>query len=354
MTIRVGIIGAGFARRVQLPGLRLVPGALVTAVASGHRANAEATAKEFGIRRVYDDGEQVARAPDVDLVIVSSTPDSHARFAIAALEAGKHVLCEKPTAVSATEAQRMLDASERRPRQIAWVDHEIRYEPNRRKARDLIRAGAIGEVRHLELVLRPYLRGDGRVQTTAAPWTWWLDASRGGGILGAVGSHLVDLCRFWTGSEIVSVAGGAATFDKERADEAGLPHPVTADQFASFVLRMANGEVATVTLSSVAFHGPGHFAQVTGTAGSLVATGETRLEIGKVGASLEDVSAPDDLMGKLPVNNMWARSFVRLARDLVRTIGGTMPEGTPATFRDGWIVQRVLDAVRGGVAAPLD
>ena len=86
----------------------------------------------------------------------------------------------------------------------------------------------------------------------------------------------------------------------------------------------------------------------------MVATGETRLEIGKVGASLEDVSAPDDLMGKLPVNNMWARSFVRLARDLVRTIGGTMPEGTPATFRDGWIVQRVLDAVRGGVAAPLD
>src|SRR5205809_810107 len=72
------------------------------------------------------------------------------------------------------------------------------------------------------------------------------------------------------------------------------------------------------------------------------------------GAPLEDVSAPDDLMGKLPVNNMWARSFVRLARDLVRTIGGAAPEGAPATFRDGWIVQRVLDAVRAGVAAPLD
>ena len=339
---------------MQLPGLRLVPGVEVTAVASGRRANAEATAKEFGIPRVYDDGEQVARAPDVDLVIVSSTPDSHARFAIAALEAGKHVLCEKPAALTASEARRMVETAERRPGQLAWVDHELRYEPNRRKARDLIHAGAIGELRHLELVLRPYLRGDGRVQTTAAPWTWWLDASRGGGILGAVGSHLVDLCRYWTGSEIVSVAGSAATFDKERADEAGKPHPVTADQFASFVLRMANGVVATVTLSSVAFHGPGHFAQVTGTAGSLVTTGETRLEIGKAGAPLEDVSAPDDLMGKLPVNNMWARSFVRLARDLVRTIGGAAPEGAPATFRDGWIVQRVLDAVRAGVAAPLD
>jgi len=354
MTVRVGIIGAGFARRVQLPGLRLVPGVAVTAVASGHRANAEATAKEFGIPRVYDDGEQVARAPDVDLVIVSSTPDSHARFAIAALEAGKHVLCEKPAALTTAEARRMVETADQRPGHLAWVDHELRYEPNRRKARDLIRAGAIGEVRHLELVLRPYLRGDGRVQTTAAPWTWWLDASRGGGILGAVGSHLVDLCRFWTGSEIVSIAGGAATFDKERGDEAGRRHSVTADQFASFVLRMANGVVATVTLSSVAFHGPGHFAQVTGTAGSLVVTGETRLEIGKAGAPLEDVSAPDDLMGKLPVNNMWARSFVRLARDLVRVIGGAAPEGTPATFRDGWIVQRVLDAVRAGVAAPLD
>src|SRR2546426_749799 len=354
MTVRIGIIGTGCGGGVQLPGLGLVPGVRVTAVASGRRANAEAAAREFGIPHVFSDGVELAHSGEVDLVVISSTPDSHARYALAALEAGKHVLCEKPTALNGGGAQLMLAAAERRPRQLAWIDHELRYEPNRRKAHDLIRAGAIGEVRHLELVLRPYLRGDGRVQTTAAPWTWWLDASRGGGILGAVGSHLVDLCRFWTGSEIVSVAGSAATFDKERADEAGKPHPVTADQFASFVLRMANGVVATITLSSVAFHGPGHFAQVTGTEGSLVTTGETRLEIGKAGAPLEDVSAPDALMGKLPVNNMWARSFVRLARDLVRVIGGAAPEGTPASFRDGWIVQRGLDAVRARVAAPLD
>ena len=111
MTVRVGIIGSGFARRVQLPGLRLVPGVAVTAVASGRRANAEATAKEFGIPHAYGDGEQVARAPDVDLVIVSSTPDSHARFAIAALEAGKHVLCEKPAALTAAQARSMVETA---------------------------------------------------------------------------------------------------------------------------------------------------------------------------------------------------------------------------------------------------
>src|SRR5258707_1088489 len=83
---------------------------------------------------------------------------------------------------------------------------------------------------------------------------------RGGGILGAVGSHLIDLCRFWTGSEVAYVAGVVETFVTERKDESGAKRPVTADDFTSSVLRMASGAVATVTLSTVAHHGPGHLA----------------------------------------------------------------------------------------------
>src|ERR1044071_2910868 len=162
-SVRVGFIGAGFARRVQLPGL--------------------------------------------DLVVISSTPDAHARYSIAALEAGKHVLCEKPMAIDAFEASQMLEAAAARPDRLAWIDHELRYEPNRRRVRELIRANAIGELRHIELSLKPYLRGDGRPQAFDAPWTWWSDAARGGGLLGAVGSHLIDLCRFWSGSGITPGAG---------------------------------------------------------------------------------------------------------------------------------------------------
>ena len=97
MTLRLGVIGTGFARRVQVPALQLVPGVRATAVASGRRENAQATAREFGITSVYDDGLALARDPQVDAVLVASTPASHARFAVAALESGKHVLCEKPT-----------------------------------------------------------------------------------------------------------------------------------------------------------------------------------------------------------------------------------------------------------------
>jgi predicted dehydrogenase len=352
--VRIGFIGAGFARRVQLPALAFVPGTRATAVASGHRANAEAVAREFRLAHVYDDGLELARSDDVDLVIVSSTPDTHARFAIAALEAGKHVLCEKPMALDASEAAQMVAAAERRPDRLAWIDHELRYEPNRKRARELIRANAIGEVRHMELSLKPYLRGDGRPQTSAAPWNWWFDAARGGGILGAVGSHLIDLCRFWTGSEIGHVAGLVETFVPERRDEHGVTRPVTADDFASCVLRTKSGAIATITLSTVAHHGPGHLGQVTGSEGTLLLAGETKLELGKPGGPLEDISAPDDLWEKTKPNNMWARSFVRLLREMVRVLGGGAPEGEPPTFRDGWQVQRILDAVRNGRGVQLD
>ena len=352
--LRVGFIGSGFARRVQLPGLALVPGTKPVAIASRRRANADQVARDFGLPLVFSDGLELAGSPDVDLVIVSSTPDSHARYAIAALEAGKHVLCEKPMAIDAFEASQMVAASAQHPDSIAWLDHELRYEPNRRRARELIRSNALGELRHIELSLKPYLRGDGRPQAFDAPWNWWFDAARGGGILGAVGSHLIDLCRFWCGSEIRYVAGLVETFVTQRTDESGETQPVTADDLASCVLQTATGVVATITLSTVAHHGSGHLGQVTGSEGTLLLSGETKLEFGKSGGPLEDISAPDDLWEQTKPNNMWARSFVRLMREMVHVIGGGVPQGEPATFHDGWEVQRVLDAVRGGRGVRLD
>jgi predicted dehydrogenase len=347
VTLRVGVIGTGFGRRVQLPALRLVPGVTLTAVASRSLERARAVAREFAIPHAFGSGEELARAPDVDLVLVSSTPDLHARHAIAALEAGKHVVCEKPMALDRREAERMLAVAAQSAGR-AYIDHELRYEPNRRQARQLIQSGAIGPVLHLEFVLRPYLRGDGRPQALDAPWSWWYDAAQGGGILGAVGSHLIDLCRFWTASEVVEVSGRTATFVPARSDEQGAPRPVTADEYASFVMRLSNGAIATVILTTVAGHGPGHFAQVTGHDGTLVVTGETTLQLGRPGRPLEDASVADELWERTTPNNMWARSFVRLMRDLVRVVAGQPAEGEPATFADGCAVQRVMDAVREG------
>jgi predicted dehydrogenase len=353
VTVRLGVIGTGFGRRVQIPALRLVPGAVVTAVASGSQDRAQAVAAEFAIPHAYGGGEELARSSEVDCVIVASTPDAHLRHATAALEAGKHVLCEKPMALTAREAERMAAVAGRHAG-LARIDHELRYEPNRVKVRELIQAGAIGAVLHLELALRPYVRGDGRPGARDAPWNWWYDAARGGGILGAVGSHLIDLCRFWTASEVAEVSGRVATLVPERADEQGVRRRVTADDYASCVLRLTGGAIATITLTTAATHGPGHFAQITGAEGTLVLTGERQLQLGRAGAPLEDISAPDELWEQVTPNNMWARSFVRLMRDLVGELEGRPATGLPATFADGLAIQRVMDAVRGGAAARLD
>src|SRR5258708_34432104 len=98
MTVRIGFIGSGFARRVQLPALAFVPGTRATAVASGRRANAEVVAREFGVAHVFDDGEELARSPEAGLVVVSPTPASHARSAIPASEAGNHAWLGRPLA----------------------------------------------------------------------------------------------------------------------------------------------------------------------------------------------------------------------------------------------------------------
>src|SRR2546422_11397481 len=91
--------------------------------------------------------------------------------------------------------------------------------------------------------------------------------------------------------------------------------PVTADEYASFVMRLASGALATITLTTVAAHGPGHFAQITGRDGTLVLTGETTLEVGRPGGPLEDASVPDDLWEQTAPNHIGGRSLVRVVPD---------------------------------------
>src|SRR5437773_12034000 len=167
--IRIGFIGSGFARRVQRPGLAFVPGAKATAIASGHRAKAEAVAREFGLQ-VFTDGAELARSADVDVVVVSSTPDSHARYAIAALEAGKHVLCERPMALYALEAAQMVTASEQRADRLAWVDYDLRYELNQLLSRELICPFACAGVWLVGVSVTPSSLVDVRPLDSDGPW----------------------------------------------------------------------------------------------------------------------------------------------------------------------------------------
>src|SRR5690348_17283456 len=141
--VGIGIIGTGFARRVQIPGFNTCDGAEVVSVASGSLENAKATAEEFGIEHYTTDWRETVGRDDVDLVCITTPPKLHREMTLFAAERGKHILCEKPMAMNVAEAEEMTTAA-REAGVMALIDHELRFLPGRRRAYEMLRDGAIG------------------------------------------------------------------------------------------------------------------------------------------------------------------------------------------------------------------
>src|SRR5437763_8359801 len=128
--IRIGIIGAGFARTTQIPAFKNFDGARIVAIASAHREHAEEVAREFDIPHVENDWRGVMNRDDVDLVSIATPVVTHCEMTLAALDRGKHVLCEKPMAMNAEEARRMKERAQE-ARALALIEHETTVRPQR-------------------------------------------------------------------------------------------------------------------------------------------------------------------------------------------------------------------------------
>ena len=344
MTIRIGVSGAAFAKAAYLPALRHVRDAEVVALASARLESARATADAFGVPHAYDDWEAMLGEHELDLVCIATPTDTHAPMALAALDAGAHVLCEKPTAMDADEARAMRDRASALGR-ITMMGHELRFNPNRRKLAELVSSGAIGEVRHAHIanVTPGWADPAGRPKGD-----WWSLAERGGGRLGANGSHQVDLLRWWFG-EVRSVVGVVETMIVDRVDKAsGEPWQATADDFVQMTLRQERSRHSDVLLSGVARHNMDNVTQVYGSEGTIVLTNkDERLLVGAPGAEFEDVSVADPNATLSGVGaGIWNVSFVALMQELCGAIRDGRPLQAGATFEDGLRNQLVLDAVK--------
>jgi len=154
-------------------------GAKIVAIASRNRERAEAVAKEFGIEYVAHDWHELIAHKDVDLVSVVTPPSTHMEITLAALVQRKAVLCEKPMALNANEAAKMVEKANTAG-VLALIDHELRFLNSRRVMRGMLHTGAIGSVRHCNYVFRSDYRG-----IPDRAWDWWSDEDMGGGALGA-------------------------------------------------------------------------------------------------------------------------------------------------------------------------
>jgi predicted dehydrogenase len=316
--VRIGIVGRGFGARVVAPVFADTEGCDVVDVVS---ARDDAAVRELCAR------------PDLDLVAVHSPPFLHPTHVGYALDAGHAVLCDKPFGRDAQDAAAMLDHA-RAVGALHLGNLEFRYQPGRVTLRELANAGAVGTVEHVEV---SQFSAGSRVPLRS--YGWLFDAERGGGWLGAWGSHFLDYVR-WTFGEVVECGGELRTDVKQRPDADGVLHECTAEDAFVAWLRTDRGVTVTIDTTFVAPVNLPSRVTVIGADGVLELRSDHRITRTTSEGSDEvfrlDVTAADPHL--VPMQR-WAE----VVRDAVRA--GEAPADA-ATLEDGLACARVMDRLR--------
>ncbi|MBN1558200.1 MAG: Gfo/Idh/MocA family oxidoreductase [Lentisphaerae bacterium] len=331
--IRVGLVGAGANTRARhIPGLRALEGVSLASVANRTRASSERVAREFGIPAVYDSWEELVRAPDSDAVVIGTWPYLHGPATLAALAAGKHVLCEARMAMNAAEAGRMLAAARAHPERVAQVvPSPLTLHVDNTVIR-LVRDGALGRLLAVEV-----RSATGAFLDPEAPLHWRQDADLSGNNMLTLGIWYEALMR-WVG-EAVTVSARAKTFVASRRDpRTGTDKPVQLPDHLAVLADLACGAQADMVFSAVAGHAAANEATLFGTDATL------RFRDG----ALSLARRGDTAFSAVPVPPAEAGGW-RVEADFVAAIRGGPPV-TRTTFADGVRYMAFTDAVARSLA----
>lgn len=374
----IGMIGHAFMGRAHSHAWRTAPAFFelplqprMVAVAGRRPEATAAAAAALGWSDAVTDWRELLERDDIDLIDICTPGDTHEEIAVAALQAGKHVLCEKPLANSVAEAERMVAAAAAAPELVAMCGFSYRRLPALTLARRIVADGRLGSIRQIR---GQYLQD--WLSSPDVPLTWRLDRTKSGsGSLGDIGAHILDAAQWISGKQIVGVSALLETFVAERplagelvglggSAEQGAPKgPVTVDDAALLTARFEGGAIGIFEATRFAL---GHKNTI-------------RLEINGTDASIAfdftdmnalqfyDEAGPTDAHGFRridvtdavhPYTGHWwpaghglgyEHGFVHQAVDLVDGIAkGVAPA---PTFADALVVQRVLAAVESSAAS---
>ncbi|MBV8601350.1 MAG: Gfo/Idh/MocA family oxidoreductase [Candidatus Eremiobacteraeota bacterium] len=337
--IPVGIVGTGFGAVVHAPSYQAHDAFELLAIASPNRA--EAVARELRIPHAFRSAREMLDAlPHLAAISVSPPPFAHYDAALAAIEAGKHVLCEKPLAQTVAQAEALVVAA-RRHGNAYGVAFEFRFDASRQALHELVVNGHLEPRREIEFT---HMSTTLRAENTARRRGWWFERSRGGGIVQAIGSHMIDSVCWLAGREPVACTGFCRTANRRRRDADGEFESDVADgMFAlidfgeGLVGRLALDGTNAVDASSLAVFGENRTA---------VATGESLAWTKLFTIDAEEQSELELAKGKydhLRAAQPNIPLFMRLLDEFAAAIENK-PNALP-TFEDGLRVQRVMKAV---------
>ncbi len=318
--LRVGIIGTGFGARVVAGAFR----------ATGSEVTGIVTARDPAAVRA------LCRS-DVDLVSVHSPPFLHAAHVGMAVDAGRAVLCDKPFGTSTEEACAMAERA-RVAGVVNLVNFEFRFQPARLIMRQLLESGAIGIPEHLA-----YTAFTSGSRVPPRPWGWLFDRSRGGGWIGAFGSHAIDMVR-WLLGEITGADAVTWITVADRPDSDGKVHRCDAEDSFSGWMELASGATASVDSSFACGASVTPRIVVTGSDGALENVGDARVVLHRPDGTREQFDVPPAPGDPHTVAmEAWAGAIGRAVSDGIQVA---------PTFADGVACMRVMEQWRAQVPRP--
>jgi predicted dehydrogenase len=332
------VTGTGFIGPVHVEALRRL-GIRVKGILGSSPAKSETAAKQLGLAKAYASYEEILSDPEVEVIHITTPNRHHRDMVIGALDAEKHVVCEKPLATNSVETSELVERARKHPTLVTAVNYNVRFYPLALHARHLLQAGAIGRVLH---VRGGYIQ-DWLLKDT--DWNWRLLAEEGGELraVGDIGTHWMDLMLFITGLRIDSVfadlatlipirqrpkVSGATFLGAERHSDVQELGPTTepirieTEDWGSVLFRFASGARGTMSVSQVT---AGRKNQIT-------------FEIaGSEGSLAWDSEHPNDLwLGhRDKPNELLIRDPALLAQDIrsFANYPGGHNEGFPDTFK---------------------
>jgi predicted dehydrogenase len=370
--IGAAVIGTGFIGTVHVEALRRI-GVQVRGVLGSTPERGAARAEALGVRRAYGSLDELLADPTVGVVHVTSPNHLHAPQATAIMAAGKHVVCEKPLAMTAAESAELVRLAKASGR-INAVNFNIRFYPLHQHVREVVAEGGLGDVR---FVTGHYFQDWLLLDTD---WNWRLEPDKGGALraVGDIGSHWLDLMTFVTGQQIVSVMADLATFIPTRRQPSGpvetfsteragktVARPMGTEDVAAILLRFANGARGALSVSQIS---PGRKNslqwEIDGSLAAAAWDSETpdHLWLGHRDRPNELLLRNPALMGAagraaaaLPGGHVegFADTFGALFRAIYTDVAAGRPADAPpyATFADGHDEMLVGDAIAASAAA---
>lgn len=343
--IKVGIIGTGFGAKVHAPMMNFHGGFEVVAIASVSRGNIEETRKTSGIENVYTDWKLMLEVEQLDLVVIASAVHLHREMVLAAYEKGIHVLCEKPMALHTTESAEMI-STQQNANKLGLINHEFRFLPARTKVKEILATDSLGQILHVRY-LCSYANYTSLISRTRG---WLGQEDKGGGMLGAIGSHMTDTLQWWMNSQFSDVFAQLPIHIPVQTAENGTVENRTADDCFQVIGSLKNGSTVTMELISAARQTANSWRlEVFGTEGTLVMLDDNKVLLSTGDEQLQEVELVPDITAPTEMPVLAARyynGFNRMLDALHESIVSGTKHPYLAEFKDGHVTQKVLDAVR--------